>query len=422
MVNWKSQFSALGVALSFLTFVQPLSAAEKHAWVTTFASSPANFVMNIPTPLPKEFENIGPVLEKLKPIGPLAGTFRFRFGTTIAGSSVRVRISNELGEEPLRIESASIALAGQGMGARAGSVAPLTFGGKKAITIPAGAPMLSDPITMPIPPFAELLVTTYLPEPIILFPLGSNTIEAAPGNQSMAEVLTDAKSLKGRPIVTAVEVKPLRQSSVIVAFGDSITDGSRPDPMVAHGWANVLAHRLAARTQGPSFAIANAGISGNRLLWSGAGPTALARFDRDVLAVPGVSHVIMLLGINDIGMGGNSFFGNQPVIQADDLIAAYHQIIERSHLRGLKIIGATLLPFHGSRGYNEDNERIRQTVNSWIRESKQFDGIIDFDAATRDSMQPKALRPEFDPGDHLHPNDAGYRAMGDAIDLRLFKR
>ena len=202
-----------------------------------------------------------------------------------------------------------------------------------------------------------------------------------------------------------------------MAFGDSITDGARSTPETNHAWPSLLAARLAARKDTAHFAVANMGIGGNRLLRDGTGASALARFDRDVLSQSGVKWVVVLEGINDIGREATV---PAEAVTADELIGAYTQIIERAHTHGIKVIGATLTPYEGANYSRETGEAVREAVNKWIRTSGACDAVVDFEAATRDPANPKHIRPDFDPGDHLHPNDAGYQAMANAFDLGIF--
>jgi lysophospholipase L1-like esterase len=217
-------------------------------------------------------------------------------------------------------------------------------------------------------------------------------------------------------LISRVEVAAPQNAGVIAAFGDSITDGAVSTVDTNNRWPDQLARRLAARKGGRPFAVINQGISGNRLLGDGAGVAALARFDRDVLMQTGVTHVIVLEGINDIGQARAN-----PTPGAQDLIAAHKQLIARAKARGLTMIGATLTPYEGAAYYTPEGEAKRQALNDWIRNSGEYDGVIDFDKLTRDPANPKRFNPAFDSGDHLHPNDAGYKAMGDAIELGLFK-
>jgi lysophospholipase L1-like esterase len=211
-----------------------------------------------------------------------------------------------------------------------------------------------------------------------------------------------------------VEVMAPAGTGAVVTFGDSITDGARSTADTNNRWPDQLARRLAGR-KGGGVAVLNAGISGNRVLGDGAGVSALARFDRDVLMQTGVTHVVVLEGINDIGIARNN-----PSPTAEDLIAGHKQLIDRAHARGLKIYGATLTPFEGAPYYTPEGEAKRQALNKWIRSSGAYDGVIDFDMITRDPAAPTKFLPAYDSGDHLHPGDAGYKAMGDAVDLALF--
>jgi lysophospholipase L1-like esterase len=206
-----------------------------------------------------------------------------------------------------------------------------------------------------------------------------------------------------------------------VAFGDSITDGFSTTPDLDMSWPSILARRLGSARGMPPRAVINMGISGNRVLREGAGSSGLARFDRDVLARPGTRWVILFLGINDIGFSAIPGLPASEKATAEDIIAGQRLLIARARLHGLSVIGATLMPFEGVNTYSAAGESMRQQVNQWIRGSREFDAVVDFDAATRDPGRPTRLRPEFDSGDHIHPNDAGNKAMADAIELRLFR-
>jgi lysophospholipase L1-like esterase len=217
--------------------------------------------------------------------------------------------------------------------------------------------------------------------------------------------------------LAGIDVMAPADASLIVAFGDSITDGARSTPETNHAWPTLLAARLAARKDTAHFAVANMGIGGNRLLRDVTGASALARFDRDVIGQSGVKWLVVLEGINDIGRGATV---PAEAVTADELIGVHKQIIERAHTHGIKVIGATLTPYEGASYSREEGEAIRQAVNQWIRTSGAYDAVVDFEAATRDPASPKKIRADFDPGDHLHPNDAGYQAMADTFDLGIF--
>lgn len=386
------------------------ASAQADDWTVAFAASPADYKLDEP---------LQGVVRAAK-AHPPTGTVRFALTLTTGGNAVRVRLSNEDGERPLRIEAASVALAGDQPGSASGAIKPLTFHGKTSITIPAGAPALSDPLPLATKAFDRLVVSTYLPEGLALVPLGGAGMSVAPGDQTGAATLENARNLVGRPLVSAVAVAADHPTPLVVAFGDSLTDGLRPKPG-PHGYPEELARRFAVAPAAQRRSVVNAGIGGNRVLVTAWGDNALARLDRDVLRLPGVSHMILLEGINDIGMGGPPPLGSGQPVSADDLIAGYRQIIARAHARGIKVIGGTLLPFKGARYFTAGGDQVRLAVNRWIRTSGEFDGVIDFEAVVRDPADPLKYRAEFDSGDHLHPNDLGYKAIGDAIDLDLFR-
>lgn len=351
----------------------------------------------------------------------LEGTVRYRVTVALGGAKVRVRISNEDGATPLQLDAASIAQAGEGFSARAGSLRSLTFSGARGVTIPAGAPAVSDPVDIGVAAGSSLIVSAKLHSPYLNDKRGGAGLAIVPGDQTMVEVWPSPSVLTGRPIVSGVEVLGPAQTRVIVTFGDSITDGNRAAAGVAGSWPAELARRLGARAGNPKYTVVNAGIGGNRLLAPGWGRAGLARLDRDALRIEGISHLIILEGVNDIGMAGAGPFGNNPEITAADLISGYRQMIARARARGVKVIIGTITPTSGSVSHSSPSkDAIRAEVNNWIRSSGEADGVIDFEAITRDPAAPQRFRPEYDSGDHLHPNDAGYKAMGEGIDLRLF--
>jgi lysophospholipase L1-like esterase len=351
-----------------------------------------------------------------------SGTQRVRIAVSARGPQIRIRVSNEEGTEPLMLEAASVGLAGEGYVSKPGTLKALTFGGRRSVTVPAGAPVLSDPIALPVAPGTELIVSTYAAGPFKLDPLGGGTVVVAAGDQTLKSELAAGTPMHGRPAVTGVEVLSPGSQRVIATLGDSITDGNRFTVGELRSWPEELANRLTARQGGGQYAVVNAGIGGNRILGSGWGPSALARLDRDVLRIDGLSHLIVLEGTNDIGMSGRTVFGNHSIVTPEDLITGYQQIIARAHARGVKVIFGTITPFGGSMThYSPDNEKTRQAVNHWIRTSHEPDGVIDFDQLARDPAKPANMRAEFGSEDGLHPGAAGYKSMGDAIDLSLFK-
>ncbi len=354
-------------------------------------------------------------------------TVRLIVHTSIGGNRVRIRLSNDMGGAPLRIGAAHIGLRAGGSDLAPGTGRALSFGGRPAVTIPPGAPVLSDPVELNIPPLADLAVSLYLPGTVqatTLHALASQTSYVSlPGNFTAAPTLPVQRTITLWPFLTGVEVDT--QGPAIVAFGDAITDGTRSTPDANRRWPDLLAQRLQA-VRDPlmglhaRLAVVNRGINGNRLLSNAPntlfGRSALERFDRDVLSTPGVRFLAVHLGINDIG---NSTAANP--VTLEDMVAGYRQLIARARAKGISVIGATLLPFEGAGYYSAEKEQLRQAVNAWIRNHDEFDAVIDFDRVLRDPLRPSRLLPAYDSGDHLHPNDPGYAAMANAVPLEVFR-
>jgi lysophospholipase L1-like esterase len=350
------------------------------------------------------------------------------------GKQLRVRFSNETGHYPLVIGAAHIAKPAPG--APIGTIDTasdhaLTFGGLGRITIPPGAAAVSDPVDIDVAPLSRLAISLFVPRwtgPSVVHPDGVATTQiSGDGDFTAAAAIPSGKTSTSRFFIDEVDVEAAGQPAVVVALGDSITDGYRSEVDANHRWPDRLAERLAERPSADPVGVVNAGIGGNRILHDHPedmfGPNALARLDRDVLSVPGLRWVVLMEGINDIGHPTNGNLPEQDV-SADEIIAGMKQIIARVHDRGAKIYGATLTPYEGTifhDYYQPAGEAKREAVNEWIRRGGYFDGVIDFDAVVRDPDHPNRIRPDYDVGDHLHPNDAGYRAMGDAIDLKLFE-
>ncbi|HEX5418802.1 MAG TPA: SGNH/GDSL hydrolase family protein [Gammaproteobacteria bacterium] len=387
--------------------------AADAAWIGSWGASPLP-----PTPASGRFAATPSFHDQ---------TIRQIVRLSAGGDRVRLRLTNEYGTQPLEIGAASIAIVDADGEIRAGSERKVTFDGKPGATIPAGAPYLSDPIDLAVEPLTSISVSLYLPGdtgPCTCHSTGRQTAYISkPGNFTTGS-FEPAKTMQSRAFLSGVAVETAGRAHVIVALGDSITDGVGSMLDANRRWPDDLAERLAKRKRKGVWGVVNEGISGNRILRDGAGESALARFDRDVLAVPGVSGVIVFEGINDIGLGFGSFGGAAPAggVTADSLIAGLEQIIARAHAKGLRIYGATITPYKGAAYYSEQGEAVREAVNQWIRKGGEFDGVLDFDAVLRDPADPKQIAQGLHAGDHLHGSDKGYRALADSVNLGLFTK
>lgn len=350
------------------------------------------------------------------------------------GRRFRIRFTNEYGTKPLVIGAASLALADSKGDIVAESVRPLTFAGKRSVTIPAGAPYLSDPVELDAKALSNLSISLYVPQatgPCTCHGVGLQTAEVSGPGDFTARPFTAKSTMQARAFISGVEVETSGPGKTIVALGDSITDGVGSSPNADRRWPDLLADRLIARKGRTEWGVVNMGISGNRVLNDGAGQSALARLDRDVLSVPGAAYVIVFEGVNDLGISYGHFTGPRAAafkrqatgahVTAEEMIAGYRQIIDRAHARGLKVIGATIAPYEGASYYSEEGEAVREKINQWIRTGGAFDGVLDFDAALRDMADPKRIATPLQRGDHLHGSDAGYQAVARSIDLSLFR-
>jgi lysophospholipase L1-like esterase len=357
--------------------------------------------------------------------------------TSTGGSTVRVELSNTFGATPLTVGTASIGAVLDGAQLAPGTSHALTFGGKASVTIAPGAQVRSDPLRMAVAPLEELAVSLYLPGasgPLTQHSDAQQTGYVAAGNHAgdsdaTAYTTTDSSWY----VVDGVDVRDQTAPGTVVAFGDSITDGYQSQVGANARWPNYLARRLDAAFGGRAPAVVDEGISGNRVLNNSScfGVSAESRFERDALSQPGVKDVILLEGINDIGFSGQTDTGcyapNDPGVTAAQIEAGYLSLIRMAHARGVRIFAGTLTPFMGSHTIYDGNygtaygEAMREAVNTWIRTSHAFDGVIDFSAATADPQDPLYLNPPYNSGDSLHPGDLGYEAMADAVPLGLFR-
>ncbi len=412
----RTSFWGLLIAALSLGLLAPAAQAAGSIWIETWAAppSPPNLVERPHAPLSPSF----------------AGqTLREVVRLSAGGTRVRIRFTNEYGTTPLHIGAAHVALAADQGAIQPASDRAITFNGKAQAIIPPGAPMLSDPIDLAAAPLSTLSISLYLPDatgPCTCHPLGMQTSYlSGPGDFTAAAAFPVQATARYRAFISGVEVQADPSAGVIATLGDSITDGAVSTPDANQRWPDRLAQRLAALGAGSAvLGVANEGISGNRLLADGAGVSALARFDRDVLSVPGVRYVVVLIGVNDLGVAYGPGAAAHPVLNpptADDMIAGYKQLIARAHEHGLKIFGATITPYGGAGYWSSQGETYREAINTWIRTGGAFDGVLDFDAVWRDPDHPTHSRAEMDPGDHLHGTDAAYRALGDSIDLGLFR-
>ncbi len=402
---------ALGAVVAFSPTSQ---AADAGNWVGSWAASPQPaWAPDFPVPLGL-------------PANLWKQTIRQDARLSIGGGRVRIVLSNAYGAAPLTVGAAHIALAGEAGKIQDGSDHALTFGGQSSIVIPPGAPAISDPVDMSVQPLALVAVSLYLPDITPTSTIhwdGHETAYIAAGNK-VADVDFKADSkLTQRLLLSEILVDAPANARAIVAFGDSITDGDGSTVDGNDRWPDRLAERFVAAGGAP-VAILNEGISGAKVLSDRMGVNALARFDADVLSQPKADTVILMMGINDVGWPGSGLALHDPEPTAEAIIAGYKQLIARAHDHGMKIIGATLTPFGDSFAgtpfegyYTPDKEKIRLALNDFIR-SGAFDGVIDFDKIIVDPQRPGYSLPKYDKGDHLHPNPAGYQAMGSAIDLQ----
>ncbi len=390
-----------------------LQAQPPNTWIGSWATS-----QQIPEPQ-----------NSIAPDDLRDATLRQIVHLSVGGRRIRVHVSNAFGTAPLRLTGVHVARAVSVSSAaiESGTDRALTFHGGADVTIPAGAEFLSDPIDYPMAALSDLVISIHYDEPPAQetgHPGSRATSYLAHGDLISAPDLPNAKKIDHWYQLSGVDVQGSANGAAIVALGDSITDGHGATTNGNNRWTDVLARRLQSAPGYRNIGVLNQGIGGNHLLTDGLGPNALSRFDRDVLAQPGVRYLIVLEGVNDLGglaRRGNATPAEHAAL-VQQILAAYEQLVTRAHTHGIKVIGGTILPYMGSDYYHPGaaDEPDREAVNKWIRVPGHFDAVIDFDAITRDPEHPDRMRPAFDSGDHLHPSPAGYAAMADGISLSLF--
>jgi lysophospholipase L1-like esterase len=351
-------------------------------------------------------------------------TLREVVHVSAGGEQIRVRFTNEFGKDPLLLSDVHVAVSAGGNAIQEGTDHTLTFGGENTVRVTAGAVAYSDPVKMTVGPMSDLTVSFYVPSQVMrqetFHDFADQDNYMASGDVAGATSLTDAKKMESWYFLDGVDVGWTKGARAIVTLGDSITDGALSTRNGNARWPDVLAGRLQKAQGMEHVGVLNEGIGGNRVLNDGWGPSALARLDRDVLAQNGAQYVVVLESINDIGRF-HRMMGPEDDVTAKQLEQGLKQIADAAHEHGMRAYGATLTPYGGAGYWSEKGEQIREAVNNWIRTSGAFDGVIDFDKIAQDPANPTHFNPAYDSGDHLHPNDAGYKAMGEGIDLKLFQ-
>lgn len=397
--------AVLAALVSLSAASSSAQSAPKPQWVGTWATAPM-------------------LAEDPIDVRMLSGvTLRQIAHISIGGAQVRIRFTNEFGLDPLTISDAHVALSAGGSSIQPGSDHAITFGGASTVNVPPGGSIFSDPVAFQVAPLANVAVTVYLPPQVMraetFHRMGGQDNFVAMGDVASAPELSQSSTIPVWYFFDGIDVTAAPGSYSIVTLGDSITDGWRSTPNANRRWPDVLAARLQADANHKNVGVLNVGISGNRVLNQGTGPSALSRIDRDVLAQSGVRYVIVLESINDIGHLGRTPLASDHVT-AEQLEWGLKQIADAAHEHGIKSIGCTVIPY--GHDDSEKGEQMREAVNHWIRTSGTFDGVVDFDKITQDPANPTHLNANYDSGDHVHPNDAGYKVMGSSIDLSQFTK
>lgn len=408
-----------------------LPVQAKDRWISAWGTAQQLAPLPPPPQLPRDPKTGKPLIPPPplpSPIPPTPTeienqTIRMIVRPSIGGGTLRLQFSNASGGAPLTIGRARLAKSTGGARIDSATDRAVSFGGLAAVTIQPGTVVTSDAISLNVTPRELLAVSIYLPGKVAvntLHPLGLRTTFMTSGDSVAVPDLARASTNRSYFWLSGLQVLAPEDAGTIVAFGDSITDGFTTTPDAGRAWPELLAQRLQADPRTRRLSVINMGIAGNRLRRDGAGLAGLARFDRDVLGRPGVRWVILLEGINDINIPAIPGVAASEAVTAQDLIQAYSQFVDRAHLHGIRVMGATITPTEGLWLFNEKTEALRQAVNQWIRTSGKFDAVVDFDAAIRDPNRPTRLNPRFDPGDNIHPNDAGNKAMAEAIETAHF--
>jgi lysophospholipase L1-like esterase len=413
-----ARFMMVFLALSFAAFAAGPTATPAAHWVVSWGASPSP--LRDAGQIRKdglEFNN---------------QTLREIVHLSIGGSAVRVRFSNLFGRQSLEIGSAHLALRSSDSAIQPPFDRELTFGGAPGVTIPPNAFVLSDPVKLAVQAESDLAISIFVPHAATaagIHYFAQQTSYVGAGDLTAAPSIANPRAISSWIFLEGVDVSAPPAAAAIAVFGDSRVDGDGSTPNTNHRWPNFFAKRLSEK--GLSLGVLNAGIVGNRILHDAPqaavdlGANGLARFDHDALDQPGVKYVIVLEGIVDIGIPGTPLEPASGPVNLDDLIAGMKQLIERAHDRGMKVFGATQTPFSGSDIipgiFSAEKEAQRKALNQWIRSSHAFDAVIDFEKVLLDPADPEKIRPAFDCGDHIHPNDAGYEAMANSIDISLFR-
>ncbi|MBF9202373.1 SGNH/GDSL hydrolase family protein [Acinetobacter pittii] len=400
---------ALFSLVLFTSFAQ--AEVQKSQWVTTWAASPQkvwNKDFVFPTNIPDQISN-----QTIKQISQIS----------LGGEAIRLVFTNQYGDQPLYIDKTTVGLV-KGQSLKSKSAYPVYFSGKLKAQILPGKQLMSDPIQLPVPDHAQLMVNSFIQKPTKFKTFhwdAKQTSWLITGNQTAnLNTPSSAKTTTARLLLSAVEVKPKRKAHVVAVIGDSITDGATATLDANTRWTDFLAKRLSPH----QVAVINSGISGNRLLNDGMGDSALERLEKEVFQYSGVKTLIVLVGINDISWPGTAFAPKQQIPTFEALTQGYKRVVDEAHRQGIQVIGATLLPFSGAlpntpldNYYQPNKDELRQRINHWIRTSHTFDGVLDLERGLKDPKHPDRLNPIYDSGDHLHPNDRGNQQMANLVDV-----